>query len=130
MATALEGLSLAKYIKASPALSRLIRPVANAYARAAGHRQMGLRYDDLVMEERESVQKALGRLDSREAYDRAFRLKQAIHLSVLHRELPKEQWLKPEEDTRYLTPLIEEVQKEAEERAAWDTVKVDKKGGH
>lgn len=73
---------------------------------------------------------ALGRLDSREAYDRAFRLKQAIHLSVLHRELPREQWLKPEEDTRYLTPLIEEVQKEAEERAAWDTVKVDKKGGH
>lgn len=72
-----EGLSLAKYIKASPALSRLIRPVANAYARAAGHRQMGLRYDDLVMEERESVQKV------------------GAHLSRLSLSLRKVQCLQP-----------------------------------
>lgn len=45
----------------------------------------------------------------------------------MHRELPKEQWLKPEEDQRYLTPLVNEVKNAEEERAKWDTVKVNKK---
>jgi ubiquinol-cytochrome c reductase subunit 7 len=92
-----EGLSLARFIKSSPALLRMVSPMANAYARAAGYRQMGLKYDDLIQEEKPEVQKALGRLTERESYDRAFRLKQAIQLSVMHRELPKENWLKPEE---------------------------------
>ncbi len=35
----------------------MLKPVATAYARAAGHRKMGLKYDDLLMEEREDVQK-------------------------------------------------------------------------
>lgn len=72
---------------------RILKPVANAYANATGHRQMGLRYDDLLIEESDRVQKALSRLPEKEAYDRAFRLRQASHLSVIHRELPKEQWL-------------------------------------
>jgi len=36
---------------------RVMQPVATAYARAAGHRQLGLKYDDLIMEENEDVQK-------------------------------------------------------------------------
>lgn len=107
---------------------------------------MGLKYDDLIQEEKPEVQTALKRLTERESYDRAFRLKQAIQLSVMHRELPKENWLKPEEvctfsqlrdtrmlthhslqDQRYLTPLINEVKRADEERAKWDTVKVNKK---
>ena len=71
---------------------------------------------------------ALGRLSERESYDRAFRLRQAIHLSALHRELPKEQWLKAEDDKRYVSPILEEVVKENAEREAWDTVKVKKAG--
>lgn len=90
---ALSGISLAKYVQSSPALMRILKPVANAYANATGHRQMGLRYDDLLIEESDRVQKALSRLPEKEAYDRAFRLRQASHLSVIHRELPKEQWL-------------------------------------
>lgn len=90
---ALSGLSLAKYVQSSPALMRVLKPVANAYANATGHRQMGLRYDDLLIEESDRVQKAISRLPEKEAYDRAFRLRQAAQLSVLHRELPKEQWL-------------------------------------
>ncbi|KAI3484097.1 hypothetical protein L1887_52922 [Cichorium endivia] len=58
---------------------------------------MGLRYDDLLVEESPRVQKALSRLPEREAYDRAFRLRQASQLSVLHRELPKDQWLPAKE---------------------------------
>ncbi len=72
---------------------------------------------------------AISRLSTRDAYDRAFRMKQASQLSVMHRELPKEKWLKPSEDVRYLAPLIEEVEAEQKERDAWDTVKV-KRGSH
>jgi ubiquinol-cytochrome c reductase subunit 7 len=36
---------------------KMLKPVANAYANALGHRQHGLRYDDLIIEEREDVQK-------------------------------------------------------------------------
>lgn len=34
-----------------------MKPLANAYAQAAGFRQVGLRYDDILIEEREDVQK-------------------------------------------------------------------------
>ncbi|CDS01905.1 probable ubiquinol--cytochrome-c reductase [Sporisorium scitamineum] len=128
MVLALSGLSLAKYVQSSPALMRVLKPVANAYANATGHRQMGLRYDDLIIEESDRVQKAISRLPEKEAYDRAFRLRQASQLSVLHRELPKEQWLPAKEDKRYLTPYVQEVANEESERAAWDTVSVKK--GH
>ncbi|KAL9937436.1 hypothetical protein V8E36_003845 [Tilletia maclaganii] len=121
------GISLANLVKNSPTLSRFLTPVASAYANATGHRQHGLKYDDLVIEEDEGVQKALNRLTERESYDRAYRLRRAIQLSLLHRELPKEQWLSATEDQRYLTPLVEEVRKEDAEREAWDTIKLEKK---
>ena len=41
--------------------------------------------------------KALGRLSEREAYDRIHRFRVASQQSVLHKNLPKEQWIKPEE---------------------------------
>ncbi|PWN17854.1 putative ubiquinol--cytochrome-c reductase [Microstroma glucosiphilum] len=126
MVLAFSGLSLAKYVTSSPALMRFLKPVADAYARAAGYRKMGLRYDDLLIEENDTAQKAISRLSERETYDRAFRLRQATQLSVLHRQLPKEQWVTPQEDRRYLNPLIEELRTEEQERAAWDTVKVKK----
>jgi len=40
-----------------PGLAKLLKPVAAAYTHVAGYRQMGLKYDDLLMEEREDVQK-------------------------------------------------------------------------
>lgn len=43
------------------------------------------------------AEQAISRLAPREAYDRAFRLRQASQQSVLHRELPKEQWVTKEE---------------------------------
>ncbi|KAJ1020514.1 hypothetical protein NDA13_005830 [Ustilago tritici] len=126
MVLGLSGLSLAKYVQSSPTLMRVLKPVANAYANSTGHRQMGLRYDDLMVEESPRVQKAISRLPEKEAYDRAFRLRQAAQLSVLHRELPKEQWLPAKEDKRYLTPYVAEVAEEETERAAWDTIAVKK----
>jgi ubiquinol-cytochrome c reductase subunit 7 len=47
-----------------------------------------------------SVQ-ALTRLTSREAYDRAYRFKRASQASVLHKDLPKSEWVDPEEVRPY-----------------------------
>jgi ubiquinol-cytochrome c reductase subunit 7 len=38
-------------------LFKALKPVAELYAKASGHRSMGLKWDDLLMEEREDVQK-------------------------------------------------------------------------
>ncbi|ETW85540.1 hypothetical protein HETIRDRAFT_141404 [Heterobasidion irregulare TC 32-1] len=118
------GISFAPYVRSSRTLSRWLKPVASWYANLSGYRQMGFKYDDLLVEEREDVQRAIQRLTPNEAYDRAFRLKRASQLSILHTALPKEQWTKPEEDTRYLKPHVQEVEKEDVERAAWDTMNV------
>ncbi|KDQ14485.1 hypothetical protein BOTBODRAFT_32617 [Botryobasidium botryosum FD-172 SS1] len=121
------GLSLAPQIRASRSLYKFFLPIAQSYANIAGYRRMGLKYDDLLVEERPDVQKALSRLDKRESYDRVFRLKTAFQYSILHHDLPKDKWLKESDDKRYLTPVIEEVAQEDSERLAWDTMKVEAK---
>jgi len=87
---------------------------------------MGLKYDDLLVEERDDVQKALGRLTTREAYDRAFRIKRASQASVLHADLPKGEWLPTSEDKRYLKPHVLEVVNEDLERQKWDNLTVSR----
>ncbi|GJJ12431.1 hypothetical protein Clacol_006673 [Clathrus columnatus] len=124
------GISIAPYIKQSKFWTRTLTPFAQWYAETAGYRRMGLKYDDLIIEEREDVQKAVSRLPPKEAYDRIYRIRIASHCSVLHKDLPKEQWVKASDDVRYLTPHIEEVVREDQERAFWDTVEVSKKSGH
>ncbi|KAG6884940.1 hypothetical protein C0993_007122 [Termitomyces sp. T159_Od127] len=116
--------SLAPCIKSSKTLSRLIKPIANWYANASGYRKYGFKYDDLLVEERDDVQRALTRLTVREKYDRAYRLKRASQASVLHAPLPKEQWTSPTEDIRYLKPHVLNVVKEDTERQYWDNLDV------
>ncbi|CAE6392224.1 unnamed protein product [Rhizoctonia solani] len=142
------GFTLAPQVKASRGLYKFLAPIAQFYARNTGHRQVGLRYDDLLIEERGDVQKvngsyhsvlcvnltnrsrpilkAISRLPEDEAYNRAYRQKVAVQQSLLHKNLPKEQWLKPENDIRYLRPYVEQVVKEDQERAEWDTITVTK----
>ncbi|KAK4684529.1 ubiquinol-cytochrome c reductase subunit 7, partial [Tremellales sp. Uapishka_1] len=122
------GISLAPQIKAaSGGLYKALKPLANAYANIVGHRAVGLKYDDLIIEEREDVKKALSRLPPREAYDRAFRMRVAIQQSLLHKPLPKEQWVKATDDNRYLAPIVKDIVDEAEERTKWDTMIVERK---
>jgi len=89
-----------------------------------GYRKFGFKYDDLLIEERPDMQRALSRLTPRQAYDRAYRIKRASQASLLNTPLPKEQWTKPEEDVRYLTPHVRDVWEEDLERAKWDTMTV------
>jgi len=85
-----------------------------------------LKYDDLLVEERDDVQKALGRLNTREGYDRAFRIKRASHASIVHSDLPKDQWVSASEDKRYLKPHVLEVVNEDTERQKWDNLTVSR----
>ncbi|KAJ7063108.1 cytochrome b-c1 complex subunit 7 [Mycena amicta] len=121
------GLSLAPYIRSSPTLSKIITPIAKWYAGGSIYRQYGLLYDDLLIEERPEVQKALSRLTPRQAYDRAFRIKRASQADVLHAPLPKDLWTKPEQDVRYLLPHVVDVENEIKERAHWDTLAVTRR---
>ncbi|KAH6918952.1 ubiquinol-cytochrome-c reductase complex subunit 6 [Coprinopsis sp. MPI-PUGE-AT-0042] len=106
----------------SKSLYKWVKPFANWYADATRYRQYGFKYDDLLMEENDTVQRAITRLTPREGYDRAYRFKRASQCSLLHKALPKEQWTKPEEDVRYLAPHVINVDVEQAERQKWDHV--------
>ncbi|KAJ9196976.1 hypothetical protein DTO166G4_2573 [Paecilomyces variotii] len=114
--------SLANYIVKRPALTRFLMPIAEWYTNAAGYRRLGLRFDDLIPEESESVQTAIKRLPPKEAYDRVFRLRRAFQLSLSHQLLPAAEQTKPEEDVEYLSPIIREVEKEQAEREELDSI--------
>ena len=114
---------LTKFIIKRPWLSRWMRPLSNWYTNQMGHRQLGLKIEDLLPEENETTQLALKRLPPREAYDRVFRLRRAFQVrdpetlrlmllasrtfsnavhslsqcSLTHKILPEEEWTKPEE---------------------------------
>ncbi|KAF2002716.1 14 kDa subunit of cytochrome bd ubiquinol oxidase [Amniculicola lignicola CBS 123094] len=119
--------SLAPFIARRPWLRKWVQPLSNWYCNAAGYRQLGLRADDLIPEENDVVQLALKRLPPKEAYDRVYRLRRAIQCSVAHQLLPKDQWTKPEEDTPYLTQIVEEVETEMKEREDLEAMIITKR---
>ncbi|KAL1917955.1 uncharacterized protein VTP21DRAFT_3789 [Calcarisporiella thermophila] len=116
--------TLAPYVKNSRFLRGMLTPVANWYANLMGYRRYGLKYDDIVIEENDVVREALRRTNAEENNLRAFRFKNAFQASLNLDELPKNQWLKPEDDVRYLKKTIEEVAAEHDERKAFDNINV------
>ncbi|EFY86396.1 Cytochrome b-c1 complex subunit 7 [Metarhizium acridum] len=123
----MSGYSLAPFILRRPWLANMVMPAANWYANAAGYKKLGLRYDDLVEEERESTQIALKRLSPKESYDRIYRIRRSVQCSYQHKLLPKDQWTKPEEDTPYLRDIIAQVDTELAEKDALDSMTVTKR---
>ncbi|KAL8835361.1 MAG: hypothetical protein Q9170_003350 [Blastenia crenularia] len=119
--------SMTKFILKRPWLKRWMIPISKWYADAAGYRKLGLRVDDLIPEESETVMLALKRLPPKEAYDRVFRLRRAFQCSLSHQLLPKDQQTKPEEDYLYLTPIIKQIEQESRERGDLDSMVVNRK---
>jgi len=103
-----------------------MKPLANWYTNAAGYRKLGLRADDLIPEESDTVLLAIKRLPPKEAYDRVFRMRRAFQCSLSHQLLPKEEHTKTEEDDPYLTPLIEEIEAELKEREDLEAMVITK----
>lgn len=118
--------TLAPFIRSQPWLANLLKPVANWYVGLSGYRQLGLRADDLIPEENDVVQQAIKRLPAQENYDRIYRMRRAVQLSLQHKLLPKDQWTKPEEDSPYLLPLIKQIEAEIKERQELDTIEIIK----
>ncbi|CAH1992322.1 unnamed protein product [Acanthoscelides obtectus] len=85
----------------------------------SGFNKYGLWRDDLLYEDQD-VAEALKRLDQKTVDERNYRILRATQLSLQKDILPKEQWTKLEEDKLYLTPLVNDVIKEREEREEWN----------
>eukprot|EP00794_Sanderia_malayensis_P010145 gene10145-11179_t len=111
---------MASVQKSAGLASRLYNAFRAWYANAAGYRQLGLKADDLLDEDLPEVAEALKRMDENAQYERLFRMKRSLDLSLKHSILPKDQWTKPEEDDHYLLPIMETVKKEMAERKKWD----------
>ncbi|KAI9216419.1 ubiquinol-cytochrome-c reductase complex subunit 6 [Blastocladiella britannica] len=116
--------AIANTIKSSRILSAFVAPIARWNANAAGYRQLGLRYDDITMEETPIVQEALSRLPRDVLAERNYRHRRAFQLSLTHSILPKDQWTKPEEDKPYLRPMVALVESEFAEKAKYDNLVV------
>ncbi|KAF0410763.1 14 kDa subunit of cytochrome bd ubiquinol oxidase [Gigaspora margarita] len=114
-------------VKNSRFLYGLLKPVASFYANIAGYRQLGLRYDDILDDENDTAREALKRVSPKEQDLRNYRIRTAFQLTLQHNILSKEKWTKPEDDVRYLSPHLDEVVKEEEEREAFDAIKVVRK---
>lgn len=71
------------------------------------------------MYENEDVAEAVRRLPKQVYNDRHYRILRALNLSMTKTILPKAEWTKYEEDTKYLEPYLNEVIKEREEREEW-----------
>lgn len=80
----------------------------------------GLYRDDCLYEGDQDVQEALRRLPNHVIDERNFRLIRAIQLDINRRILPKEEWIRYEDDILYLTPIVNQVRKERLEREKWD----------
>ncbi|PVU85277.1 hypothetical protein BB560_007083 [Smittium megazygosporum] len=104
----------------------VLKPFANTWVRASGYRRLGLRYDDLVMEESPEAQEALRRLPRDVMDQRIFRMKRAFQASLSASELPPSEHTKPEEDKTYFLPVIKQVKAEVREREMFDSLRVAK----
>ncbi|KAK5171374.1 Cytochrome b-c1 complex subunit 7 [Saxophila tyrrhenica] len=118
--------SMANFIVKRPWLSRWMVPLSKWYKDAAGYRKLGLRSDDLIPEENEIVQLAIKRLSPKEAYDRVYRMRRAFQCSLQHQLLPRQEWTSDEQDYQYLSPIIEEIEKERSEREDLESMVIKK----
>ncbi len=84
---------------------------------------IGLRYDDVLREETDIIREAVNRLPDNEGYERVYRMKCAFQYSLSHTIATKEGTLKPEDDIRYLTPIIDEVAAEFAEKDDFNNIK-------
>lgn len=108
----------ADFILNTPLLRQLALPASKYFTALAGYRNVGLRLDDLLIEETPVAQKAISRLPTEESYARNYRIITAHQLFLSHDLLPESKVLKAEDDVPYLTPYILEAEAEAAEREA------------
>ncbi|KAE8599346.1 hypothetical protein XENTR_v10017154 [Xenopus tropicalis] len=100
------------------ASGRLIDGLRKWYYNVAGFNKLGLMRDDTIYED-DDVKEAVRRLPPKVYDDRIFRIKRALDLNIRQQHLPKQQWIKYEEDVHYLEPYLKEVIRERKEKQDW-----------
>lgn len=124
MASVTSIVKAADFILSRPSLSKVVVPMAKVFCSYSGYREMGLKMNDIMLEETPIMQKAIKRLPADESYARVYRMITAHQLSLSHDLLPPSKAVKPEEDNHYLVPYILEAEKEAFEKAELDNMEV------
>lgn len=124
MASITSIVKTADWILSRPFLARIVTPLAKSYCGYSGYREMGLKFDDLILEETPVAQKAISRLPAEVSYARNFRIITAHQCGLSHQLLPAGKAVKPEEDTHYLIPYLLEAEKEAYEKSELDHIVV------
>ncbi|KAM8841189.1 cytochrome b-c1 complex subunit 7 [Spinachia spinachia] len=104
--------------RAPVATGKLLGGFRKWYYNLCGFNKLGLMRDDTILEDSD-VKEAVRRLPEPQYNDRTFRIKRALDLSMKQQVLPKDQWTKYEEDIHYLTPYLEEVIRERNEKEEW-----------
>lgn len=86
----------------------------------SGFNKYGLHHDDCYDEDNSDVKEAVRRLPAHLVDERNFRIVRAMQLSLQKIILPKEEWVKFEEDNKYLQQYLEEVIRERQEKEEWN----------
>ncbi|XP_037549685.1 cytochrome b-c1 complex subunit 7 [Nematolebias whitei] len=100
------------------AARKVVENIRISYYNLCGFNKLGLMYNDTFYEDQD-VKEALKRLPEDVYNERLFRITRAMHLSMKHRILPKEEWTKYEKEVLYLEPYLDEVIRERKEREEW-----------
>ncbi|KCV71443.1 hypothetical protein H696_02390 [Fonticula alba] len=111
---------IARAILKSPFWSGPLLRLSMRYVSAMGHYQYGLKTDDLLIAETPQMTEALRRLDDTTIYERNYRFKNALQLSLEHKVLPEYMWTNTFEDESYLLNKWEAVNNEEAETQAYD----------
>lgn len=113
-----------KYIYASPALKSVFLPASRIYTNLAGYRDLGLKTEDLFIEENEVMKTALSRIPAEESYKRVYRIAVAFQASLTQQLAPEADRIHPDEDTSYLVPYLLEAEAQLKEREELDNLTV------
>uniref|UniRef100_A0A4X2KFP4 Cytochrome b-c1 complex subunit 7 n=1 Tax=Vombatus ursinus TaxID=29139 RepID=A0A4X2KFP4_VOMUR len=100
------------------ASSRCLQGLQKWYYNAAEFNKLGSMHDGTLYED-EDVKEAMRRLPENLYSNRMFHIKRALDLTMRQQILPKNQWIKYEEDKLYFQPYLKEVIRERKEREEW-----------
>lgn len=114
----------ANFILSRPTLAKVVTPLANKFVSFAGYREMGLKFNDILLEETPIMQTAIRRLPADLSYSRNYRILTAHQLALSHQLLPAEKAVKPEEDDHYLIPYILKLKRKLLKKLNWITLKL------
>ncbi|CCC66581.1 hypothetical protein NCAS_0A00200 [Naumovozyma castellii] len=112
------------YILKSPTLSKFCVPVAQKFVKYSGYRKLGLTFNDILAEENPVMQTAIRRLPEEDSYARNYRIIRAHQTELTHHLLPRNEWIKAQEDVPYLLPYILEAEAATKEKEELDNLEV------